>query len=258
MRFDTQLPIPGNLAEDYHVTSRNSIALKGNHRAHQIHYEPHIQELVRTAPLRLESAQRTRLPPPARARMSLDEAILRRVSGRRFGGRPLAPEELSALLFLANGVRASGGESHRNAPSSGNLGSVEIFPVVLDVRGVDPGVYHFDSVAHDMALLKPGSFREWLRNRVFYQLEFADAAVALVLTSAVGRLGQKYGLRAYRLGLLDVGHVSENIYLVGTALGLQTCATAGFIDDELDAALGLDGLDVASMLVLLIGASPEP
>ena len=53
--------------------------------------------------------------------------------------------------------------------------------------------------------------------------------------------------------MLDVGHVSQNLYLVATAMGLQVCATAGFIDDAVDAALGLDDLDAASMLVVLVG-----
>ena len=66
----------------------------------------------------------------------------------------------------------------------------------------------------------------------------------------------KYSLRGYRFGLLDVGHVSQNLYLVASALGLQVCATAGFIDDVLDSALGLDGLDVASMLMVLVGGRP--
>lgn len=84
------------------------------------------------------------------------------------------------------------------------------------------------------------------------------AAVALVLTSAIGRLQAKYGTRGYRFGLFDVGHVSEDIYLAGTGLGLQVCATAGFIDEEVDRTLGLDGLERATMLVLLIGpASSE-
>jgi nitroreductase len=67
------------------------------------------------------------------------------------------------------------------------------------------------------------------------------------------RLQTKYGIRGYRFALLDVGHVSQNIYLVGTALGVQVCASAGFIDDTVDQALGLDGLDTASMLVVLVG-----
>ena len=127
--------------------------------------------------------------------------------------------------------------------------------MVLDVEGLDPGMYHYDSVRHDLALLRPGDFRDWLREVVLFQLEFPEAAAALVLTGAIGRLRAKYGLRGYRFALLDAGHVSENIYLVATALGLQVSATAGFIDDEMDAALGLDGLDTATTLVLLVGPS---
>jgi SagB-type dehydrogenase family enzyme len=84
---------------------------------------------------------------------------------------------------------------------------------------------------------------------------YAAAAAALVLTSAVGRLQSKYGPRGYRLGLLDVGHVAQNCYLAATALGLRACATAGFIDAELDGALGVDGVEVSTMLVILLGPS---
>jgi hypothetical protein len=36
-------------------------------------------------------------------------------------------------------------------------------------------------------------------------------------------------------------------------LGLEVCATAGFIDEEFDRALEVDGLDVATMLIILLG-----
>jgi SagB-type dehydrogenase family enzyme len=146
----------------------------------------------------------------------------------------------------------------RNVTNSGNLGSVEVYPVILAVDGVDPGIYHFDSVHHDLALLHRGMFRTWLREVVFFQLEFADAAMALVLTSAFGRLKAKYGPRGYRLGLFDVGHVSENVYLIATGLGLEVCATAGFVDEVMDSTLGVDGLETATSLVVLVGPSPDP
>jgi SagB-type dehydrogenase family enzyme len=145
----------------------------------------------------------------------------------------------------------------RTVTNSGNLGSVEAYPVVLAVDGIPPGIYHFDTVRHDLALMRSGFFREWLRELVLYQLEFADAAVAVVLTSAFGRLKAKYGPRGYRLGLLDIGHVSQNMYIVATALGLAVCATAGFVSEELETVLGLDGLETAASLVLLIGPSPR-
>ena len=248
----------GNPLEEYHVASRSSGALKNNRSAHLVHYQPHVQELVRHAPLRMNAQTRLSLPERMQVNAGLGEVILRRISGRDFSREPLRGEQLYTLLYMANAV--SPGPSNplrRNVPSAGNLGSVEVFPIIMNVDGLQPGIYHFDTVAHDLALLRPGDFRTWLRERVFYQLEFPEAAMVFVLTSAIGRLAAKYGQRAYRLGLLDVGHVSENIYLVGTALDLQICASAGFIDEELDAALGIDGLDVASMLVLMVGRGTE-
>jgi len=53
--------------------------------------------------------------------------------------------------------------------------------------------------------------------------------------------------------LLDAGHVSQNFNLIATALELIVCTTAGFIDDELDSALHLDGLENASMLTVFVG-----
>jgi hypothetical protein len=73
-------------------------------------------------------------------------------------------------------------------PNSGNLGSVEVFPVVVHGRGVDPGVYHFDTVGHHLTCLHSGCFDAWLQRRVLLQLDFEGAAAALILTCAVGRL----------------------------------------------------------------------
>ena len=246
-------------AEEYHVASRNLAAFKHVFKAYDVHYQPHVQQLMATAPLHLAGYPRVALPPAwAPVTLSVEQAICSRVSGRQFAPVSLAPEQLAALLYLGGAVRSvreDGGvrSYQRNVPNSGNLGSVEVYPVLLNVAGIDPGIYHFDSVRHDLARLRAGHFGAWLRERVLLQVEFAEAAAALVLTGAIGRLSAKYGLRGYRLALLDAGHVSENLYLAGTGLGLQVCATAGFIDDELDRALGLDGVETAALLMVLIG-----
>jgi SagB-type dehydrogenase family enzyme len=133
------------------------------------------------------------------------------------------------------------------------LGSIEIYPVVVAVEGVAQGLYHYDSVGHRLVLLKAGNFRSWLRYCVFFQLEFSEAAVAFVLTSAFGRLGEKYGTRALRLGYLDAGFVAQNLILVATAMGLVQCPTAGFVDDELNDAVQIDGTEAATVLVVLVG-----
>jgi SagB-type dehydrogenase family enzyme len=254
-------PAHGSPEEQYQVTIRNTSFTKRCFKAHETHYSPWVQQLVADAPLHRDDVARVPLPEPSleSLEMSIGEALVRRRSGRLYGTAGLSQSDLSTLLCMALGVHgardvAAGRAAYRRTvTNSGNLGSVEAYPVVLNVDGVAPGIYHFDSVRHDLALLSAGVFRDWLRELVLFQLEFAEAAVAIVLTCAYGRLKAKYGPRGFRLGLLDIGHVSENVYLLATALGLAVCATAGFVDEELDRALGLDGLNTGASLVLLVG-----
>lgn len=254
---------PGLAAdEQYQVAIRNPSGSKRFAKAHETHYAPWVQRLVAEAPLHVAASERVALPDadPALLGMSVGQAVAARHSGRVYAPEPLGLLPFATLLGTAIGVRAPPGAAggiRRHVTNSGNLGSVEIYPVALAVQGVPPGLYHYDSVAHDLALLHRGAFRTWLRDLVLFQAEFAEAAAALVLTSAFGRLKAKYGPRGYKLGLFDVGHVSQNIYLIATALGLEVCATAGFIDERLDTVLGLDGLDSAASLVLLLGPPPR-
>ena len=255
----------GGLAEEFHASIRNPSYSKWFYKAHETHYADWVQRLVREAPLHIEGVPRIALPDPdpGLLEMSVGRAIAARRSGRSYSATPLSPVQLSTLLYTAVGVRptesgaAARGMLQRNVTNSGNLGSVEIYPIVFGVESIAPGIFHFDSVCHDLAVLHHGHFRRWMREVVLFQLEFAEAAVALVLTSAFGRLKAKYGPRGYRLGLFDIGHVSENLYLIATALGLEACATAGFIDEILDSTLNLDGLDTATSLVVLVGQPAE-
>jgi SagB-type dehydrogenase family enzyme len=249
--------------EEYQVTIRTRASAKRFYKAHETQYSDWVQVLAAEAPLHLD-APTVSLPPADMGLLDLPlcEVIARRHSERSYGARPLSKTEVGTLLTLANGVRevqrlSAAIVAHRRyVANSGNLGSVEIFPVALRVEGVDPGIYHFDTVGHHLAQVSPGYFEAWLKEAVLFQDEFAGAALVLVLTSAFGRLKAKYGPRGYKLGLLDVGHVSQNVYLIATALGLNVCSTAGFIDERLDTALNLDGLDTAASLVMAIGATP--
>lgn len=264
MRFSVEMSQDANstrnLAEEYHASTRTPGAVKRSFTANEINYRYEIRELVAEAPVHRRGCPRVALPGRRIADgITLDQAITSRRSERWFANLSLSATDLASVLFLGNGVRAVEGEKpherfyQRNVPNSGGLSSVEIYPIVMNTTEIPPGIYHFDSVEQDLAQLRVGQFRPWLQEIALFQAELTTAAAALVLTSAVGRLQSKYGPRGYRLGLLDVGHVSQNCYLAATALGLSICATAGFIDAELDGALGVDGLEVSTMLVILLG-----
>jgi SagB-type dehydrogenase family enzyme len=63
------------------------------------------------------------------------------------------------------------------------------------------------------------------------------------------------GERGYRLALLAAGARWREIGLVAAALGLGTASTPDFYDRELDALLGLDGIDRGVLMLIAIGAA---
>lgn len=251
----------GSLADQYHIASSNTRTAKRARKLLQLHFAPEMAELLKERPLHPEGSSSLSLPRDfGSLRMTVEEAITSRRSSREFSHQPLPAGKLSRLLYLANGFRdysdnPFSSAASRNVPSSGGLGSVEIYCFILNVAGVEPGIYHFDSRCHKLSLLKAGHFGVWLNEFALIQVEFSEAAAVLVLTSKIARLAKKYGLRSYRLALLDAGHVSQNIYLAATAMDLAVCATAGFIDSEINEALDLDGLDNCAVLTLGVGVS---
>ena len=79
------------------------------------------------------------------------------------------------------------------------------------------------------------------------------ASALVVITGMFWRARFKYGVRGYRFALLEAGHVVQNAVLAAAALGLPALPVGGFYDRRLDALVGADGLDEASVYALLIG-----
>lgn len=256
----TRFPNIENEAHEYHLRSNNSPWLLKTPVLKSVNYQPHIVELSNEGPRKIEAAtedgsvQLSRDLAPVM--VTLEDAIMQRTSSRMFSKSPIAFEKFSKLLALSNGLRESVNskiKGGRNSPSAGGLGSCEIYMLVFNVEGIKPGLYHYDVAEHALKPLRLGNFKRWTEKMVLIQTELAESGCLLFLASNQKRLLQKYGSRGYRLGLLDAGHVSQNIYLIASALNLAVTATGGFIDDTLNTALRLDGLKDCVVLVLAVG-----
>jgi SagB-type dehydrogenase family enzyme len=247
-----------DLACDYHTASNNSPWLLKTPKIRQSSYSEHVQELMEDGARKIEDGQG--MVPFDKLEQVVDitlvEALAKRRSVREFSSTAISCAKLGKLLGLSNGFKnltGTGSSSTRNAPSAGGLASCEMYVLSLNVENVEPGIFHYDASSHRLNLMKKGDFREWASRMVILQAELGEAGALIFLASNQGRLRSKYGPRAYRLGLLDAGHVSENLYLVAAALNLGITATGGFIDDELNFALGLDGVDDCVVLTLAVG-----
>ena len=107
----------------------------------------------------LEYSQHPKIPLPQGAKAltgSLQDAIVRRVSGREFNSEPVAFEDMAALLHYSYGVNRPKGDqkvarSFRNCPSGGGLFPLDVYFYANAVEQLERGVYHYDPVGNPAA-----------------------------------------------------------------------------------------------------------
>ncbi|MCX4820789.1 SagB/ThcOx family dehydrogenase [Streptomyces sp. NBC_01142] len=189
------------------------------------------------------------LPDPAPLPMDLAQALRRRRTTRRFAAdEPVSLIQLSTMLHWAAGVQHQvdlpgfGVSLLKASPSGGSRHPVEIYPVVRDVAGVRPGIYHY---APDIHALEPlpvdaptdEEILHWCGDQSFV----ARAPVLFMYSAVLERSSWKYPMsRTYRALFADLGHVSQTAYLTGTALGLGVFFTAAIRDETVEKVLDLD------------------
>jgi SagB-type dehydrogenase family enzyme len=183
-----------------------------------------------------------------------------RRSRRDYGGLPLSRSDFDALLHTACGVtgtmRWAGREAKLRAyPSSGALYAVEIYPIVLRVDGLEPAVYHYRATDSVIEVVRPGlDLARVVAAALPVEREMVAGAAALFcLTGCFPRHERKYGQGGYRMLVAEAGHISENIILTATALGLCARPFGGVFDQLVNQELGLDEAREQFLLAVLVG-----
>lgn len=237
-----------DLGEVYHAWSKPTYAgLLG--KALTFGIRPPLYKEYPSAP-RVELPLRTEW-----AAEPLDQIILARRSVRDYVQRPLALAELSRLFHRSFGVTDTSDPSYpfRAYPSSGALFPVEVYALAFKVDGLPPGVYHYAFTTHQLELLRSGDFRSQAFQHAVAQEMVRDASVLLALTVIFERARWKYTDRAYRYGLIEAGHIGQNLYLMATSMDLGACGIGAFMDDDLNELIGVDGTEEALLYLVAVG-----
>jgi SagB-type dehydrogenase family enzyme len=175
--------------------------------------------------------ERIQLPEPRyESETSVEEALARRRSIRAYSGANLTLEEVSQLLWAAQGITAPWGG--RTAPSAGALYPLELYVVVGDVEGLDKGVYRYSPEEHELEKVMDSDIRTELANAALGQSSVRDAAIDLVFTAVYERTTAKYRERGIRYVHLEAGHAAQNVYLQAVSLDLGTVTIGAFVDSE--------------------------
>jgi SagB-type dehydrogenase family enzyme len=196
------------------------------------------------------------LPKPVlKGEKDLWKLIAQRRSRREYDSRgKLDLDVLAVLLWATQGITARWGDTlFRVAPSAGGLFPVETYLNVRSVDQLESGIYHFRPADFDLEFLRKGNFSGGLAGAALEQAIVADAQVTFIWSAILARAKWKYRERAYRYIYLDAGHIAQNLYLAGEALGLGVCAVGAFLDDDVNRFLGLDGIEETVIYMASVG-----
>jgi len=178
----------------------------------------------------MKTGDKIKLPDPRYdGDISVERALLERRSIRDYSGENLTIEEVSQLLWAAQGITSEWGG--RTAPSAGALYPLELYLVVGDVEGLDKGIYRY--IPPD-ELVKVGDrdLRSELADAALEQEMVREAAIDIVFTAEYQRTTVKYGERGVRYTHAEAGCAIQNVYLQATSLGLGTVVIGAFYDDR--------------------------
>jgi len=194
------------------------------------------------------------LLPPTNTGPSLEHALQHRRSERRFSEQPLSLQQLSQLLWAAQGI--THGRTKRTAPSSGGAYPIDLYVFIKKLDGLDCGLYRYEPTGHRLTLIDAADYSKALTIAASNQSWVGNAAIVIMHVATPARVAAKYGDKtALPSSLLEAGHISQNIYLQATALGLAALGMNGFRQPELDELLGLQS-DQTVLFINLAGRRP--
>ncbi|HVP77073.1 MAG TPA: SagB/ThcOx family dehydrogenase [Thermodesulfobacteriota bacterium] len=178
------------------------------------------------------SGESIKLPPPKyESDVSVEKALLERRSIRSYKEEPLTLNELSQILWAAQGITEPT-KGLRTAPSPRAVYLLQLYVLPGNVANLPMGIYKYQPQTHDLIKIADGDKKAELF-KAAGQAPIKNAPVALVITG----LSEKTQNPAWMY--LEAGHAAENIYLQSVSLKLGTVAMAGFKEDDVRKALNL-------------------
>ena len=170
---------------------------------------------------------------------------------------------LAALLYLSAGVtkkKSYGGGVEvlfRAAASTGALYQTEVYVAAGAVQGLAPGLYHFCPGDFTLRRLRDGDVRGAL-TRAAADDDLSRRAATLILSAIYWRNTWKYQARGFRHLFWDSGTMLANVLAVGHAIGASPTIVTGFVDDDVNQILGVDGSRETSLELVALGPSGSP
>jgi len=188
-----------------------------------------------------------------------------RRSERVYTDTAMTQEQLAFMLWSAQGIQSTRGKggvsTFRPVPSGGARHPFELYIVVKNVEGLDPGLYHYIPTEHigekKVIIERLGPLfddYETNMNQLLVGQKWAVKAPVFLFISCIPyRAEWRYSDAAHRVMLIDLGHVGQNLMLSATALGLGSCCLAAYDQKLCDDVFSFNGIDEYTVYILTLG-----
>lgn len=200
------------------------------------------------------------LPPARPGRDEFIRVLMARKTHRDYSPSRVSLDSVSTLLYYTWGVQGRidappfGQLFHKTSPSGGARHPGEVYLLAMRVEGLPQGLYHYDGVRHRLDHLRAVPAKRKAASYAAGQQFLKGAAAVFLMTAVFPRTMWKYRFaRAYRVVLLDAGHLCQTFCLVATWLGLAPFCTAALKDSEIETDLGIDGIRESALYLAAVG-----
>jgi nitroreductase len=158
-------------------------------------------------------AQSLDLPAPQKTGgLPLMEALAKRSTDRAFDAKDLSNQQLSSLLWAAFGINRPDGK--RTAPSARNFQETDIYVLLKS------GAYVYAARSNKLDLVVAEDIRALGGTQAFAK----DAPVTLIFVADLSKIGSGTNDDRKITANIDVGYISQNVYLFCASEGLVTGA----------------------------------
>ena len=166
-----------------------------------------------------EEPKPIQLPPPqTEIGKPLMQALKLRQTLRSFDSKPLPLQELSNLLWAANGINRSD-SGKRTAPTARNWQEIDVYVALPEA------LYLYDAKTHSLKPVVAKDLREATGPQPFVK----EAPLNLVFVVDLAKMGDASEETKNFYSATDTGFISQNVYLYCASQGLAT-VVRGMVD----------------------------
>lgn len=210
------------------------------------------------SPLKTDASKAIKLPEPRTdGGISVEKALEERRSIRSFGKEGLTLDEVSQLLWAAQGVTDNKG--HRTAPSAMARYPLQVYLLAGNVTGLPSGVYRYSPQGHNLTVIAQGKIDEYYNATAGFEAWIKTAPAIFIITGDLNSTNQMPAIQMprnqtsrnqtpgnqmprqdmSRWVYIDAGAAAENLLLQVVSLDLASTYTAGFNANKTEELLGL-------------------